>query len=399
MARQFGRYFEDFEVGDVYRHWPGKTITEYDDHLFCAITWNHHPLHTNQHYAETATQFGRNVVVGNLVYSLALGMSVPDVSGRAIANLEVESLKHSAPFFHGDTLYAETTVLDRKESGSKPDRGVVTVETRGYNQDGVGSVLPTEGSRAEAGDDGGPARPAAAPGGLAGQQEPCFGHRPGLGPTEVEPPTRGFAEARGHEESEPQPALAAVGRHVFLDEGCEEERVRREVAGVGDLEGPFPSLPVGPDGHRPLAVPDGVVQELGGHSRDVVGTDARPRLRPDVHLVGGLRKVGHGPPIAASGSATTVGSAGPSPIISSPETTRSRSPTRIREEPTSSDCSAERPASWRRRNVPLITASGVRSSWPRTWMNSSVPGQPFGIRPSPAAPPGSAGGGPQLQPA
>ena len=121
----------------MYRHWPGKTITEYDDHLFCAITWNHHPLHTNQHYAETATQFGRNVVVGNLVYSLALGMSVPDVSGRAIANLEVESLKHSAPFFHGDTLYAETTVLDRKESGSKPDRGVVTVETRGYNQDGV----------------------------------------------------------------------------------------------------------------------------------------------------------------------------------------------------------------------------------------------------------------------
>jgi acyl dehydratase len=135
-ARRFGRYFEDFEVGDVYRHWPGKTITEYDDHLFCAITWNHHPLHTNEHYAETSTDFKRNVVVGNLVYSLALGMSVPDVSGKAIANLEVESLKHTAPMFHGDTLYSETTVLEAKESASKPDRGVVTVETRGYNQDG-----------------------------------------------------------------------------------------------------------------------------------------------------------------------------------------------------------------------------------------------------------------------
>jgi acyl dehydratase len=135
--REFGRYFEDFEAGDVYKHWPGKTITEYDDHLFCAITWNHHPLHTDAHYAETQSQFKRNVVVGNLVYSLALGMSVPDVSGKAIANLEVESLLHTSPMFHGDTLYAETMVVDKKESSSKPDRGVVTVETRGYNQDGV----------------------------------------------------------------------------------------------------------------------------------------------------------------------------------------------------------------------------------------------------------------------
>jgi acyl dehydratase len=136
-AREFGRYYEDFEVGDVYKHRPGKTITESDDHLFCAITWNHHPLHTNSHYAETETEFKRNVVVGNLVYSLALGMSVPDVSGKAIANLEVESIRHKVPMFHGDTLYAETTVLDRRESSSKPDRGVVTVETRGYNQDGT----------------------------------------------------------------------------------------------------------------------------------------------------------------------------------------------------------------------------------------------------------------------
>ena len=134
---QFGRYFEEFEVGAVYRHWPGKTITESDDHLFCLITMNHHPLHLDAHYAQTATQFKRNVVVGNLIYSVLLGMSVPDVSGKAIANLEVESLRHTAPTFHGDTIYGQTVVLDKRESGSKPDRGVVTVETKGFNQDGA----------------------------------------------------------------------------------------------------------------------------------------------------------------------------------------------------------------------------------------------------------------------
>src|SRR4029453_5548464 len=126
----------DFTVGDVYRHWPGKTITEADDHLFCMITMNHHPLHTNAWFAEQETVHGRNVVVGNLVYSVVLGMSVPDVSGAAIANLEVETLQHKMPTFHGDTIYAETKVLDAKESQSKPDRGVVTVETRGFNQRG-----------------------------------------------------------------------------------------------------------------------------------------------------------------------------------------------------------------------------------------------------------------------
>ena len=134
---QFGRFFEDFEVGDVYRHWPGKTITEADDHLFCAITMNQHPLHSDAHYAQTSTQFGRNVVVGNLVYSLVLGQSVPDVSGAAIANLEVESLRHANPTFHGDTIYSESRVLDKRASRSKDDRGVVTVETIGYKQDGT----------------------------------------------------------------------------------------------------------------------------------------------------------------------------------------------------------------------------------------------------------------------
>jgi acyl dehydratase len=134
--RPFGRYYEDFEVGDVYKHWPGKTITEYDDHLFCMITMNHHPLHTDAYYAERSTQFGKNVVVGNLVYSLVLGMSVADVSGAAIANLEVETLQHKMPTFHGDTIYAETKVLEKVESKSKNDRGVVSVETRGFNQRG-----------------------------------------------------------------------------------------------------------------------------------------------------------------------------------------------------------------------------------------------------------------------
>lgn len=134
--RPFGRYYEDFEPGDIYRHWPGKTITEYDDHLFCMITMNHHPLHTNAWFAENETVQGRNVVVGNLVYSLVLGMSVADVSGSCIANLEVEQLSHKRPTYHGDTIYAETRVLNKQESRSKPDRGVVTVETKGFNQRG-----------------------------------------------------------------------------------------------------------------------------------------------------------------------------------------------------------------------------------------------------------------------
>ena len=149
--RPFGRYFEDFEPGDVYKHWPGKTITEYDDHLFCMITMNHHPLHTDAWFAETQTQFGKNVVVGNLVYSLVLGMSVPDVSGVAIANLEVETLQHKKPTFHGDTIYAETKVLEKKESQSKPDRGVVTRrDARLQPARRRGLLLPAQGDGAQA---------------------------------------------------------------------------------------------------------------------------------------------------------------------------------------------------------------------------------------------------------
>src|SRR3979490_1142003 len=120
-AHPYGRYLEEFEVGAVYKHWPAKTVTESDDHLFCLITMNHHPLHLNDVYAHQSQQ-GRNVGVGRLVYSLALGMSVSDVSGKAIANLATEELKHPAPVFHGDTLFCESEVLEKKESRSKPAR-------------------------------------------------------------------------------------------------------------------------------------------------------------------------------------------------------------------------------------------------------------------------------------
>ena len=135
-ARQYGRYLEEFEVCDVYKHWPAKTVTEADDHLFCLLTMNHHPLHINDLYAGQSQQ-GRNVVVGPLVYSLALGMSVGDVSGKAIANLATEELTHPAPVFHGDTLFCESEVLDVRPSKSKDDRGVVKVHTRVYKQDGT----------------------------------------------------------------------------------------------------------------------------------------------------------------------------------------------------------------------------------------------------------------------
>jgi acyl dehydratase len=132
-ARQYGRYLEEFEEGAIYKHWPAKTVTEADDHLFCLITMNHHPLHINDEYARQSQQ-GKNVVVGPLVYSLAVGMTVGDVSGKAIANLATDELSHPAPVFHGDTLYVESEVLEVRPSQSKPDRGVVKVRTDVYNQ-------------------------------------------------------------------------------------------------------------------------------------------------------------------------------------------------------------------------------------------------------------------------
>ncbi len=131
----YGRYYEDFTVGEVIRHWPGRTITEADCTWFALLTMNQHPLHSDAHYAERHTQHGRRVVLGPLVFSVGIGMTVADVSGRAIANLEIERITHDRPTFIGDTLYAESTVLGLRES-RQGDRGVVTVETRVSNQRG-----------------------------------------------------------------------------------------------------------------------------------------------------------------------------------------------------------------------------------------------------------------------
>ena len=135
FEHRFGRYLEEFKVGDVYKHWPGRTITQADDILFCMLTMNHHPLHIDQNYGE-GTQFGQNVVVGNLVVDIALGQSVRDVSGKAIANLGFENIQFLKPTFHGDTIYSETTVVDKRESKSRPRWGIVTFEHRARNQHG-----------------------------------------------------------------------------------------------------------------------------------------------------------------------------------------------------------------------------------------------------------------------
>ena len=130
----FGGYFEDFSAGDVYRHWPGKTITEADNHMFSLLTMNTNPLHIDENYM-SEHQHGRILVVGPLVMSLVVGMSVPDTSGRAVANLEYESVRHVAPVFIGDTIYAESRILETRLT-SRADRGVVYMESLGINQRG-----------------------------------------------------------------------------------------------------------------------------------------------------------------------------------------------------------------------------------------------------------------------
>ena len=111
----FGRYFEDFEIGDIYEHRPGKTITEYDNHLFTLMTMNTHPIHFDAEYGK-GTEFGKNLVVSPYTLSLLIGMSVSDCSQKAIANLGMDDVKFTAPVFHGDTLYSSSQVLDKRES-------------------------------------------------------------------------------------------------------------------------------------------------------------------------------------------------------------------------------------------------------------------------------------------
>ena len=131
----YGRFYEDFTPGEVIKHWPGRTITEADNTWFALLTMNQHPLHSDAHYAATHTQHGQRVVLGPLVFSIGIGMTVADISGRAIANLEIEHITHDHPTFNGDTLYAQTRVLDKRES-RQGDRGIVRVETWATNQRG-----------------------------------------------------------------------------------------------------------------------------------------------------------------------------------------------------------------------------------------------------------------------
>jgi len=133
IENTYGNYFENFRVGDIHKHSIGKTITEGESHLFSLLTMNHHPLHLDEEYAKKS-QHGKIIVVGTYVFSLVVGLTVRDISGKAIANLDYEEITHDGPVFIGDTIYAETEILDKRESKSKPDRGVIYVETRAYNQ-------------------------------------------------------------------------------------------------------------------------------------------------------------------------------------------------------------------------------------------------------------------------
>ena len=130
-----GLYFEDFEVGGEIKHSLSKTVFESDNNFFSLLTMNHHPVHTNADYA-SHNQHGKILVVGTLVFSLAVGITVPDISGKAIANLGYEDVKHLAPTFVNDTIYVRSKILDKRESKSKTDRGIIYVESIAYNQRG-----------------------------------------------------------------------------------------------------------------------------------------------------------------------------------------------------------------------------------------------------------------------
>jgi itaconyl-CoA hydratase len=132
----FGRYFEDFHVGDVYEHRPGRTISEADNTWFTLITMNQHPLHFDHSYAEKS-EFKRPLVNSCLTLSMVVGMSVSDVSQKAIGNLGWNDIRLTAPVFVGDTIYAQSEVLAKRESASRPTQGTVTVRTLGLKADGT----------------------------------------------------------------------------------------------------------------------------------------------------------------------------------------------------------------------------------------------------------------------
>ena len=129
-----GRFYEDFTVGDVYKHPYGRTVTEEDNVWLTNLTMNLNPMHFNEQYA-AETEFGERLVNGLVVIALAVGMSVIDVSQNATANLGYDEVRHHAPVYHGDTIFAESEVVSKRESESRDHVGIVTTELRAYNQD------------------------------------------------------------------------------------------------------------------------------------------------------------------------------------------------------------------------------------------------------------------------
>ena len=127
----YGRYFEELRPGETFRHWPGRTINEYDDTLMSLLCMNQHPVHIDEHYAR-GTQHGRRLVAGPTVISIVIGLTQGDVGGRAGETLSYSDIRHAAPVFHGDTLYAESTVV--RTEALAGGRGSVVVETRATNQ-------------------------------------------------------------------------------------------------------------------------------------------------------------------------------------------------------------------------------------------------------------------------
>ncbi len=133
-----GRYFEELEVGDKFKHRLGRTLTEMDNVLFSALTMNTQPLHLNEDFAKNHTQYGRRIVNGIFTLGLAVGITVPDLTeGTIIANLSYERVSHPHPLFHGDTLYVESEIIEKRPSKSKLDRGIVRMRHIGRNQEGV----------------------------------------------------------------------------------------------------------------------------------------------------------------------------------------------------------------------------------------------------------------------
>lgn len=130
-----GRFYEDFEVDDVYRHPLGRTITESDNTWFTLISNNTNQLHFNKEYGRN-TDFGRRLVNSTLTLSIVTGLSVSDISQNVVANLGWDEVRLPNPLFIGDTLFADSKVLEKRESKSRPEAGIVKFRTRGFNQDG-----------------------------------------------------------------------------------------------------------------------------------------------------------------------------------------------------------------------------------------------------------------------